>query len=189
MRKTILAAFLIGTYASGTLAVPLPLSGAKSFIKICPMVSKFDIFSRSKLFNNVKIFKNTKRVQVSKFRYMAGKRHAKTGILYNMRGYPIFDKVAVCDLKLPTEIVKVREGNLRAKHAKYATKMLKQKIRTGRIDPSKFDNVQMSAINSELSTIPGYNWHHHQNFRRMQLVPEELHATPHVGGFSLWYKN
>lgn len=190
MRKTVLAAFLLGITVTGASA--MPMSAAKSFTKICPMISKFDLFNRSKLFNNIKIFKRTKKAQVSKYKHMAGKRYVKTGILYNMRGYPIFDKVAVCDLKLPTEIVRVRKENLRtrhARHARYATRMLRQKIRSGKIDPSKFNNVQISAINSGLSTIPGYNWHHHQNFRRMQLVPEEYHATPHDGGFSLWYKN
>ncbi|MBO7536854.1 MAG: HNH endonuclease [Alphaproteobacteria bacterium] len=183
MRKTILAAFLLGVTVTGASA--MPMSAAKSFTKICPMISKFDLFNRTKQFNNVKIFKSTKKVQVSKFRYMARKQYAKTGIFYNIRGYPIFEKVAVCDLKLPTGIAKVQNRNL---HARYATRMLRKGIKSGKIDSSKFNNVQISAINLGQAKIPGYTWHHHQNFRRMQLVPEEYHATPHDGGFSLWYK-
>ena len=184
MRKTILAAFLLGATVTGASA--MPMSAAKSFTKICPMIGKFDLFNRTKRFNNVKIFKSTKKVQVSKFKHMAGKRCDKTGIFYNMRGYPIFEKVAICDLKLPTGIAKIKRRGL---HARYATRMLREGIKSGKIDSSKFNNVQMSAINSGLSTIPGYNWHHHQNCRRMQLVPEKFHATPHEGGFSLWYKH
>jgi hypothetical protein len=183
MRKTILAAFLLGATVTGASAMPMP--AAKSFTKICPMIGKFDLFNRSKLFNNVKIFKSTKKVQVSKFRYMAGKQCVKTGIFYNIRGYPIFEKVAVCDLKLPSRIAKVQNRNL---HSRYATRMLREGIKSGKIDSSKFNNVQISAINLGQAKIPGYTWHHHQNFRRMQLVPEEYHATPHDGGFSLWYK-
>jgi hypothetical protein len=32
-----------------------------------------------------------------------------------------------------------------------------------------------------------YTWHHHEDFSRMQLVPESLHsATGHDGGMKFW---
>ncbi|MBQ3564654.1 MAG: HNH endonuclease [Alphaproteobacteria bacterium] len=181
MKKVILAVFLLGSAANETLPLNLTTSTAKHITHVCPTINKLN---QSKILNN--LFNNKKRVQGSRFKYMAGKQCPKTGVFYNVKGYPIFEKVAVCDLKLPTKVANIHD---RVLHSRVATRMLREGIKNGKIDPSKFNNVQISAINLGQSKIPGYTWHHHQNFRRMQLIPEELHATPHNGGFSLWNKN
>ncbi|WP_394325567.1 HNH endonuclease [Methanosarcina barkeri] len=49
---------------------------------------------------------------------------------------------------------------------------------------TSFTPEQLSAIKGGRAQIPGFTWHHHQDFSRMQLVPtEEYHKrTGHVGG-------
>jgi hypothetical protein len=68
-----------------------------------------------------------------------------------------------------------------------STKNLKQEIQSGKIDSTKFDDVQLNASMKEKERIPGYTWHHHQDTGRMQLIPKELHdKTGHVGGSKMW---
>ena len=53
---------------------------------------------------------------------------------------------------------------------------------------SKFDSIQMAAIQKGKPQIPGYVWHHHQDIGRMQLIPVRTHVeTGHVGGMETWF--
>lgn len=58
----------------------------------------------------------------------------------------------------------------------------------GEISKSRFDDDQLKAIEKERGKIPGYTWHHHQDFSRMQLVKTFEHGkTGHVGGSKMWF--
>lgn len=114
---------------------------------------------------------------------LAGQRHPVTGIPFDERGFPIFDHVAAFDTKIPHDLAST---NSRAAHFKEATVQLKEAIRSGQINKSVFDSNQLNAIENELEKIPGFTWHHHQDFGRMQLVPQDIHGpTTHIGGFRM----
>ena len=52
-----------------------------------------------------------------------------------------------------------------------------------------YSSIQADAIIDEVSTIPDYTWHHHQETGRMQLVSRIAHEKArHNGGNSLWGK-
>jgi hypothetical protein len=96
-------------------------------------------------------------VSVPRNAHLAGKTHPKTGIPFNKNGHPDFSKVVKAEVK---------------------------------IEPTGSRPRDFAAANKAagLSKTPdGYTWHHHQDYGRMQLVPEEIHrVTGHTGGFSLW---
>jgi hypothetical protein len=122
---------------------------------------------------------NAKNVKV------AGQRHPKTGIVFDQRGFPIFDDVAQFESQLPRSISSVKD---RATHMREATRQVRDAIESGQIPRSRFSQAQLEAIDAGEATIPGFTWHHHQDVGRMQLVPRAIHRqTGHVGGFDLWY--
>ena len=172
-KKTILAALLLGIAADAAASIRV----FRTISTTSPSINKTQKKSDFKV--------TRKRVKPSKYKTMAGKRSARTRILYNSQGYPIFERVCACDLKLSKKIAHTKDINL---HFREATKILKNKIAEGEIDPARFRPSQLQAILKGNAIIPGYAWHHHQQFGRMQLVPERIHAnTPHDIGFSLWY--
>ena len=63
-------------------------------------------------------------------------------------------------------------------------------IKDVKITPTGSRSTDRIAATSAagLQRVPtGYIWHHHQDFGRMQLVPEDLHrSVGHDGGFSIW---
>ena len=116
---------------------------------------------------------------------LAGKRHPDTGIVFDDRGFPIFDDVAKFDTRIPSGAVAVQN---RKKHMRAASTQLDESIRRGEVSASRFTKEQLVAIRAHEPHIPGYAWHHHQEVGRMQLVPEDIHArTGHAGGFDVWY--
>jgi hypothetical protein len=116
---------------------------------------------------------------------LAGKRHPKTGIVFDERGFPIFDDVAVFDTRIPAEAVSVHSRDV---HMRAASKQLDDAIRNGQVSASQFSEKQLAAIRAHAPQIPGLTWHHHQELGRMQLVPEQIHKdTGHAGGFFSWY--
>ncbi|MFZ6757921.1 HNH endonuclease [Undibacterium sp. Ji50W] len=69
---------------------------------------------------------------------------------------------------------------------KMATRNLRDMIGEGIVLPDKFAAAQLKAIQRGSERIPDYTWHHHQDTRRMQLVPEKIHGTArHVGWESM----
>jgi hypothetical protein len=118
-----------------------------------------------------------------RFIQLAGKRHPVTGIVFDTRGYPIFDDVARFDTRIPSEVF--WKGRIDV-HKQTATLQLREAIDLGQIRRDLFSLEQLKAIQMGKSDIPGYRWHHHQDLGRMQLVPELIHArTSHLGGTGL----
>ena len=112
--------------------------------------------------------------------HMAGERHPNTGIVYDQRGYPIFDDIAHYDTTLPTnEFYAVSyESQMRM-----ATRDLRNTIVTNPRLRTRFRQDQLLAIYSGNKRVPDFTWHHHQDPGRMQLVPSGIHRrTGHIGG-------
>jgi filamentous hemagglutinin len=115
---------------------------------------------------------------------LAGQRHPETGIVFDDRGFPIFDPVVKFDTRISKDIA--LSGNER-KHMRTATKMLREEIQAQRVDPAKFSAEQLQDIMAGRDTIANYTWHHHQDVGRMQLIPRDIHnKTGHIGGNHIW---
>jgi hypothetical protein len=116
---------------------------------------------------------------------LAGKRHPQTGIVFDQRGFPIFDDIAKFDTRLPQEKYHIQREEV---HMRAASKQLREALKTGALDKSKFTHIQLKAIEAGETRIPDCIWHHHQDTGRMQLIPEDIHEqTRHIGGMSMWY--
>lgn len=115
--------------------------------------------------------------------HMAGKRHPRTNVPYDERGYPIFDMHTVYDTRLPLaafDAAKYRD------QMKMASRDLYAAIQCGEVDASKFTETQLRQLKSGASEVDGYSWHHHQERARMQLVDRWIHSkTGHIGGESM----
>jgi len=117
---------------------------------------------------------------------LAGKRHPVTGIVFDERGFPIFDGVAEFDTRIANDVVSVMD---RDHHMIAATAQLDEAIQRAEVGAMKFSQEQLAAIRAHKARVPGYIWHHHQHRGRMQLVPRDIHdATGHAGGFKTWYE-
>ncbi|MDR0695640.1 MAG: HNH endonuclease [Holosporales bacterium] len=114
---------------------------------------------------------------------LAGQRHPKTGIVFDQRGFPIFDDVAKSEVRISGDLGKMAPDA----HKRAATRQLKADIDAGKIDRKLFNEIEWEHIRSGKARIGNYTWHHHQNPGRMQLVPTEIHeGTGHFGGNALW---
>ena len=112
--------------------------------------------------------------------HLAGKRHPVTGIVYDQRGFPIFDDVAQFDTRLPTS--EFRNASYETQ-MRMATRDLRSTLDSNPQLRSQFDSDQLASIQAGNKKIPGYTWHHHQDTGRMQLVPSDIHSrTGHIGG-------
>ena len=116
---------------------------------------------------------------------LSGMVHPETGIVFTEKGMPIFDSVAVCDLKISQKTASIKNSKL---HFKEATAELSKLIEAGVISKKYFTEETINAINKPGAIrVPGYIWHHHEDFSRIQLVPEWYHIkTGHEGGMKLW---
>jgi filamentous hemagglutinin len=114
---------------------------------------------------------------------LSGMGHPKTGIPFTEKGAPIFDNVAVCDLRISREIASVKNRNL---HATEATAQLNKLIESGVISKSHFSPDALLKIEKGSANIPGFVWHHHEDFSRMQLVPEWYHVKTGHDGMKFW---
>ena len=114
---------------------------------------------------------------------LAGRQHGKTGVVFDERGYPVFDDHAAFDTRLPLE--EFSEASYTGQ-MRLATQDLHRAIERGEIPASRFTPSQLDDIRRGAERISEYTWHHHQDVGRMQLVPRELHRrTGHVGGESM----
>lgn len=114
---------------------------------------------------------------------LAGQRHPVTGVVYDQRGFPIFDDVARYDTRFSSSQFNATDyqGQMRM-----ATRDLRDQMASNPQLRSQFTPAQRQAIQSGESKIPDYTWHHHQDTGRMQLVPSRVHSkTGHVGGESM----
>lgn len=94
-----------------------------------------------------------------RFIHKAGEKHPVTGVLFDEKGYPIFDDFAIETVQIELTGSRNRDKRLASKEA------LKKGI---------------------LTKIPkDYVWHHHQDMKTMQLIPRWIHEkTGHAGGHS-----
>ncbi|WP_410679362.1 HNH endonuclease [Avibacterium paragallinarum] len=114
---------------------------------------------------------------------LAGKIHPITGVPFDNKGFPIFDKYAAYDTRL--DISSFRNKSY-TKQMGMATKDLANSIKKGYINENNFTSEQLNAIYRGEKKIPGFTWHHHQDTGRMQLIPERIHQeTGHIGGRSI----
>ncbi len=113
---------------------------------------------------------------------LAGQRHPITGVPFDEKGFPIFDKFAAYDTRLDTTNFK----NISyTEQMKMATKDLANSIEKGYVNKSKFTQSQLDSIYRGDSKIPGFTWHH-QDAGRMQLIDADVHKrTGHIGGEGL----
>ena len=126
------------------------------------------------------------RTRSDKNAKLASQPHPDTGIVFDDRGFPIFDDVAAFDTYIDAGAVAAKSQRA---HMVAATTQLDEAIKNGQVSARKFSEEQLKAIKAHLPEIPDYTWHHHQLRGRMQLVPTALHEkTGHVGGFKEWYQ-
>lgn len=110
---------------------------------------------------------------------LAGQRHPVTGIVFDDKGYPIFDDIATFDTRLPID--KFREASYTGQ-MQMATNDLAEAIQKGQVSAAKFSTDQLKQINSGRAVIDGFTWHHHQDTDRMQLIYRDIHKrTGHIG--------
>lgn len=111
---------------------------------------------------------------------MANKRHPKTKVCFDDKGFPKFKVYYTVKLK------KKYFCETRERHFYMANKILDEDIFCNRKLRSKFSKSQIKQI-SQYETPSGYTWHHHQDAGVLQLVDAELHSkTHHVGGYTIW---
>lgn len=118
-------------------------------------------------------------------RHLKNKCHPVTGVPFNDMGYPVFSYVY--EAQLPDDIARVNDREL---HYIAATQILSGAIEQGLIPRHFFNEPQLTAIIYGASKIPGYTWHHSENFGKMQLVDAYVHdRTGHAGGMFAWFWN
>ncbi|MBD8513422.1 HNH endonuclease [Photobacterium sp. CAU 1568] len=111
---------------------------------------------------------------------MVGQRHPVTGVVFDQRGYPIFDNDTVYDTRFKAS--DFGSASYQAQ-MRMATRDLREIIEVNLQLRSQFNASQLQAIQSGNAKIPGYTWHHHQDTGRMQFVDESVHrSTGHIGG-------
>lgn len=114
---------------------------------------------------------------------LAGQAHPVTGVVFDQRGFPIFDKDVVFDTRLPATSF---QGSSYQSQMRMATRDLRAAIERAPELGSAFSPSQLQAIQAGNVRIPGLTWHHHQDAGRMQLVPTGVHRdTHHIGGGSM----
>ncbi|MBU0444437.1 HNH endonuclease [Bacillus amyloliquefaciens] len=120
----------------------------------------------------------TKKITVRNGK-LAGKKHPKTGVKFNSKGFPVFAAKYNYNLTLG----QIKSSNaVQFKNANYA---LKQAINNWE-HAKKFNKYQIQDIKNG-KTPRGYLWHHHENRGRLQLVDKNIHKkTGHTGGRSIW---
>lgn len=110
---------------------------------------------------------------------LAGKRHPITGVPFDNKGFPIFDKYVAYDTRL--DISSFRNKSY-IEQMSMATRDLANSIEKGYINKNNFTSEQLNAIYRGEKKIPGFTWHHHQDTGRMQLIDSDIHKkTGHIG--------
>ena len=104
-------------------------------------------------------------------------------VVFDQRGFPIFDPYIPAEVRITGNLSNMSS----TAHMRLATQQLRKDILEGRVDSKLFNEVQLRKIMEGSSRIPGFTWHHHQEFGRVQLVPTDIHNwIKHVGGNELW---
>ncbi|MCB5190294.1 HNH endonuclease, partial [Methylobacillus arboreus] len=117
---------------------------------------------------------------------LAGTRHPVSGIVFDSRGFPVFDSVAIFDTRIASRYSVIENSSA---HMRAATRDLREAISRGEVGSSQFTEQQLRAIQGGKPNIPNLTWHHHQDISRMQLIPTKIHQqTGHVGGFEMWFR-
>ncbi|GEM_PF-627175 len=117
---------------------------------------------------------------------LAGTRHQTSRIVFDSRGFPIFDDVAVFDTRIAARYSSVENSGA---HMRAATRDLREAIARGEVKTSQFTADQLRAIQGGKAYIPDLTWHHHQDIGRMQLIPFKVHQqTGHIGGYEMWFR-
>ncbi|EDL57454.1 HNH endonuclease [Gimesia maris] len=131
---------------------------------------------------------------------MSGRQHSVTGVVYDSKGVPIFDRHSLFDTYITRQYSSVADE---AAHMRAATRELRSSLGIGqgqanrvaalgaiknKVNFQGFNPVQLRQIMGGKKNIDGLTWHHHQDIGRMQLVDRVIHAeTGHVGGFKMWF--
>ncbi|WP_322896076.1 MULTISPECIES: filamentous hemagglutinin N-terminal domain-containing protein [unclassified Yoonia] len=111
---------------------------------------------------------------------LAGQPHPRTDIVFDQRGFPIFDDVARYDTRFPAAAFNATDY---AGQMRMATRDLRTTMANNPQLRSQFTQPQLNAIHGGRAKIPDFTWHHHQDSGRMQLVPSTTHrGTAHIGG-------
>ncbi|HWO78135.1 MAG TPA: HNH endonuclease [Bacillus sp. (in: firmicutes)] len=133
-----------------------------------------------KLFVKQYLKKTTKNIRVKNGK-LANKKHPKTGIFFNPKGFPVFNSKYT--YTLPKLLIKSSNKT----QFKYANESLRIAIRSPK-HAKKFNSAQRGDIIMG-KTPRGYVWHHHQDTGKLQLVNKTIHQkTGHTGGKSIWGK-
>lgn len=111
---------------------------------------------------------------------LAGQAHPRTDIVFDQRGFPIFDDVTRYDTRFPASAFNATDY---AGQMRMATRDLRTTMADNPQLRSQFTRPQLDAIQGGRAKIPDFTWHHHQDSGRMQLVPSTTHRrTGHIGG-------
>jgi len=114
---------------------------------------------------------------------LAGQRHPETGVVFDQRGFPIFDRFARYDTRFTSD--EFRNASYTQQMA-MATRDLRGQMENNPQLRAQFTPDQQSAIRQGKAKIPKLTWHHHQDSGRMQLIDSSTHSeTGHVGGQSM----
>ncbi|MFN9413929.1 MAG: HNH endonuclease, partial [Pirellula sp.] len=110
---------------------------------------------------------------------LAGLPHPKTGVVFDLDGFPIFESHG--NAKLPGRMIGKHVTD--KKQFQEASRQLWEEIKDDDFLKEKFTTEQLRAIKEGKEKIPGYTWHHHQDGVTMQLVDHIEHSlTGHSGG-------
>lgn len=111
---------------------------------------------------------------------LAGERNPKGDVVFDNKGFPIFDDIAVYDTKIPAD--KFNSMSY-IEQMRDASRDLSRAMDRGEVSASQFKPNQLEQIRSGSAKIDEFTWHHHQDSGRMQLVPTYKHnETGHIGG-------
>jgi hypothetical protein len=120
---------------------------------------------------------------------LRNKKHPKTGVRYNKHGYPKFDKIDTCDMKLSWYVINFDKfqsnSSIRSKHFDICSKKLYKKTLKNPALKSKFSKQQLRQLRQG-KTPDNFTWHHETKKNTLTLVDRQTHAsTAHSGGFSI----
>ena len=113
----------------------------------------------------------------------AGRKHPDSNVVFDHKGFPIFDDIAKYDTRLDQNAFYATD---RIGQMRMATRDLREQINSGKISRSQFSPEQLKAIQSGRSKIPRLTWHHHQDGITLQAVDR---AITHRGGISIMKGN
>ena len=114
---------------------------------------------------------------------LAGGRHAQ-GTTFDQRGYPVFDDVAIAEIRLSGD--QARSLSSKAQ-MRAATKQLRELVNSDPVLRARFKPAHLRQIQKGDAKIGKWTWHHHQDVGRMQLIPTKIHnKVGHIGGSAMW---